>query len=177
MNKDTLIGIVGAAVLVAAMVGVFQYEQAIAAGAPGPADWALATAAGPGVAGATDLGAVSEEIVNVTRLNLTEVAFTLTWTAQNGADTLTLTVVPPEGVASEPLTVSGDSGTLELKVPVPNEKPTGAARTLGAGEWQVSVQFTSASGLAPQSPVPVAADASVSWSLATSLTGYEPAAA
>lgn len=179
MNKDTVIGIVGAAVLVAAMFGVFQYEKALAASGPGPADWAPATLAGPGLTGTTDLGAVSEETLNLTQLNLTDVTFTLAWAAQSGSDTLTLTVVPPEGVAGEALTVSGDTGTLTLSVPVANAKPTaGAPGTLGVGDWQVSIQFTSASGAAPsQVPVPVNPDGSVSWTLATSLTAFEPVAA
>lgn len=176
INKDTVIGIVGAAVLVAAMFGVFQYEKALAAERTGAGAWTPTALPGPGLTGTTALGAISEETVDVTQLNLTEVVFTLTWTAQSGSDTMTMTIVPPEGVpGGENFTVSGDSGTLSVTVPVPNVEPSADnPGRLGAGEWQVSVQFTAASGMAPsQVPVPVNPDTTVSWTLATSLTAYE----
>jgi hypothetical protein len=169
MNRDTLTGLVGALVLIAAMLGVFFYERGVAEdagiGAPGDAD------ATPGFSaitlrGTATLGEVDTQIANVTATTPTSVTFHLAWTATNGADTLQLTVAPPtgsgitEGGASEP----SDTGEISLTV----EVPEGASP---AGGWEVKVEFVSArpdplpGGIPPPTPPPGSTDATVAYTI------------
>lgn len=172
MHRDTVIGLVGVAILVAAMVGVFSYEQTQAADL-GAAGLALQNATLPALDGTTALGDVSEETVAIGQTGITNVTFTLRWSATNGADTLALAIVPPNGTASqEVFDAQGDGGELVVTVPVPNTNRAGA---VGSGDWQVSVQFVSAStGLPQEPPVPVpgTTDAQVAWTLDTTVQHY-----
>lgn len=193
MNKDTVIGIVGSVVLVAAMIGVFTYERNQANAGAFAVTWGTEDATGPTAEGSTALTETSQATVDVAQTNLTEVAFTVTWTPAQGTDTLRVTLVPPDGSglnASEP--VQSDTGTILVSVTVPNPVPTvdraaGAneadatarlaqahASTLGTGTWTVSVEFVSATGVVPVPGAPVGSDAEVAWSVASTLTHYAP---
>lgn len=181
MNRDTITGIIGAVILVTAMVGVFQYERGRASDVVGAGgSFVNATLAGPTLSDATPLGEATEANVTITQLNLTRVAFALSWTASNGRDTLVLHVTPPEGSGLDPVQSDpSDSGTIEVAVDVPNASPAaGGASAVGTGDWQVVVEYVSGSGLSPVPGVPpVQPDETVSWSLATTLTAWEREAA
>lgn len=171
MHRDTVIGLVGVAILVAAMVGVFSYEQSQAAGIGGAL--ALQNVTLPAVTGSTPLGETTDETVAIDQTGITNVTFTLRWTPGAGVDTLAIAVVPPEGASAQQVfDAQGDTGELVVTVPVPNTSQAGA---LGTGGWQVSVQFTSASSGLPQEPpvpVPGTTDAEVSWTLDTTVQHY-----
>jgi hypothetical protein len=181
MNKDTVIGIVGAVILVGAMVAVFVYErnspaaQQAAAAANGGA-FSLVTAAGPSAKDSVALGASKDATISIARQNLTNATFTLTWTAGSGKDTLSLMVMGPDGLGSMTATKS-DTGKVTVTVPIPNAAPTpGSPTTKGVGDWKVTVKFESADPGLPVSPPvnpPVGTDSSVSWSVSTDLQGYE----
>lgn len=174
MNRDTVVGIVGSAILVAAMVGVFWYERSVAPvgdAAPTDAGGDPATPPSP-VAGTVALGETATTLVNVSSANATvrNVTFQLTWSATNGRDTLKLTVAPPpgsgilEGAISEPT----DSGDVSVTVQVPE----GAT---AVGVWEVKVEFVRADpdplpgGVPPPTPPPNSTDESVAYSVATTL--------
>lgn len=173
MNRDTVVGIVGAVILVTAMVGVFYYERSVAATPNGEGDGGPATnsTSGPIVSGTVAVGATDSKLANVTATSARNVTFTLTWTATNGADTLQVTVAPPtgsgimEGAVSEP----SDSGEIVVTV----EVPEGATPT---GEWKIDVTFTQATpdplpgGIPPPTPPPNSTDASVDYSVAVTLS-------
>lgn len=170
MNKDTLVGIVGSVILVAAMVIVFAYERsnAVATDDGAPDDMA-ATFNNHTVAGSVGVGASDTKMDNFTVDGPTNVTFLLTWSATNGRDTLRLTVMPPpgsemvEGATSE----ASDEGTISLRVAVP-------AGGWASGEWTVKVDFTEANpdslpgGIDPPVPPPMSTDSSVSYSVAVS---------
>ncbi|HVL47683.1 MAG TPA: hypothetical protein VM889_03915 [Candidatus Thermoplasmatota archaeon] len=178
MNRDTVIGIVGAAVLIVAMVGVFVYERDRAAALLDDGDGGnleIASLAGPEAQGVVKLGQSMEGKLNVTTHNLTKIDFTLAWKAAQGKDTLALTVTPPPGVATNStLTMVSDSGTIVLTVDLANPKPARDHVTTGAGEWGFKVEFKKATGVAPD-PVPVGKDESVGFTLATQLAAWKPA--
>lgn len=168
MHRDTVIGLVGVLILVAAMVGVFSYEQSQAADVDGAL--ILQSVPGPSLEGTTAVGEVTGETVALNQTGMTNVTFTLRWTAGTGVDTLALAVVPPNGTTTEQVyETQGDTGELTVTVPVPNAARSGET---GVGAWQVSVQFVSAStGLPTEPPVPVpnTTDSQVSWTLETSV--------
>lgn len=171
MNRDTVIGIVGAVILVTAMVGVFYYERNVAAPPVGDGDDAPANATGPTATGTVALGETHSQVVNVTQTAARNVTFTLTWSAASGADTLQLTVAPPtgsgilEGNVSEP----SDSGEIVVTVPVPE----GASP---AGGWKIEVTFSEArpdqlpGGVPPPVTPPNSTDASVDYTVAITLS-------
>lgn len=195
LNKDTVIGIVGSIVLVAAMIGVFTYERSQANAGAFAVTWESVQSDGPSAEGSTPLQQSTETTVDIAQTNLTSVDFTVSWTPTQGTDTLRVTVTPPEGSglnATEP--VEGDSGTITVSVPVPNALPTvdraaGAdesdatarlaqsyASPVGTGTWTITVEFVSASGVIPvPGAPPVGSDTEVAWTAASSLTHYAPA--
>lgn len=173
MNRDTVVGIVGSAILVAAMVGVFWYERSVAQVGEAPDDAGGNPVAPPSpVTGTVELGETATSLVNVPAANASvrNVTFRLSWTAENGRDTLKLTVAPPpgsgipEGGMSEP----ADTGDVSVTVRVPE----GAT---AVGVWEVKVEFVRADpdplpgGLPPPTPPPNSTDGSVDYSVATTL--------
>lgn len=195
MNKDTIIGIVGAVVLVAAMVGVFQYEGSQSASTLGGAQfqvtWATDSANGPTVSGSTAVGEETEEVLTVEETNLTRSEFTLVWTPGPGStNTMRLTVTPPAGTGLDAQTVEGTGGEISLSFDVPNDVPQDATvfgnseeeargrlaaqytKSVGTGDWGVTVAFDSAEGPVPG--VPVGGDSEVAWDVNTILTRYAP---
>lgn len=174
MNRDTVIGIVGAVILVAAMVGVFQYERTRAP-TTGTGDFTLTNSTLEGVSGETTIRGATEEMVNVSQQNVTTVLFTLKWSpsTQGFEDTLKLTVIPP-GNGTE-ATASGASGTLELPVNVTSMMPTPGNPVLtGTGAWTIKVEYLSTTS--PTGPLPLPQAGTVSWTLAGTVTSYQSAA-
>lgn len=168
MNRDTVVGIVGAVILVTAMVGVFYYERNVAATPTTGDDGPATNTTGPTATGTVAVGATESKLLNVTSATARNITFTLTWTATNGADTLQLTVAPPtgsgilEGAISDP----SDTGTITVTVAVPE----GANPV---GEWKADVTFEQANpdplpiGPPPVTP-PNSTDASVDFEIAVS---------
>ncbi|MHB8604051.1 MAG: hypothetical protein ACYDCK_02250 [Thermoplasmatota archaeon] len=177
MNKDTLIGIIGAVVLVLAMVGVFVYERnsPAAQAAVGAGDLKLTSAPGPTAQGSSAFQGGSDQTVHIATTNVTNVTFTISWTAASGADTLTATVTPPAGVtAPSGATQSSASGKITISIPVPNPKPTNGPETPGVGDWKIHVDYKSSSATAPPPlPAPAGPDATVTWSVATMIESWQ----
>lgn len=175
MNRDTRIGVLGAFILITAMIGVFTYERSVAlAVGIGPEETGAATTtlAGPAISGTTPVGDHSEETLTIATAGLTNVTFTLTWTAENGRDTLQLVVTPPGESAQATQSEPEDDGEIALRVPVANPAADG---TLGTGDWRVTIAFLSASTGAPVEPPvapPAGTDAQVDWALATTLEAW-----
>lgn len=153
MDRDVTVGIVGAVVLVAAMVGIFFYERSVAPlpaeGNPGTGTNETASASASGTT------AVGESTVETLRLSGGNATFTLSWTpGANSEDTLGLTVTSPDGRESSPM----ESSTSPIELTFAGVP----------GNWTIEVAFVSASGPAPAGPGPVTgvgADTQVAWSL------------
>ncbi len=166
MNRDVLTGVIGAALLVVAMVGVFAYERA-AAGEDGEAQDTVLPPRNPAVdslTGTVAVGASDSKTVPIPASSASNATFHLSWAATNGRDTLQFSLVAPagsnitEGLRSPP----SDNGRLTLAVRI----PSGANAT---GEWKVTVQFVNAEpallpgGIPPPTPPPNSTDASVAY--------------
>ncbi|HET6405579.1 MAG TPA: hypothetical protein VFH78_13120 [Candidatus Thermoplasmatota archaeon] len=177
MHRDTVIGIVGVVILVAAMVGVFTYERSQAGALPGGAGGEVGNFTLEAVTGTAAVGETEQQIVTFNQTGLTNVTFTLTWTpgAQTSMNTLELVVTMPDGTPFE--AAPENDGEITLTVPVNN---TSSAGTAGVGDWQVSVRFVSAEVTTPvgqppaQPPVvpPNTTDQSVDFRVAIAGQAY-----
>lgn len=155
MDRDVVVGIVGAVVLVAAMVGIFFYERSVAPVADADGGGAATNATSASASGTTAVGESTTETVFLSGGNAT---FTLTWTpGQQSTDTLGITVTAPDGTQSAP--VEGSTSPLEVALAGP------------AGNWTIEVAFVSASGPAGGvgPAAGVGADTSVSWDVAAAV--------
>ncbi|HVL49639.1 MAG TPA: hypothetical protein VM889_13875 [Candidatus Thermoplasmatota archaeon] len=194
MNKDTIVGVVGAVILVIAMIGVFKYEGDQAGSATGGRNafdvaWSTTDKAGPSADGSVNLKGSADGALKVAEANVTKATFALTWTATNGKDKLKLTVTSPSGEAK---TAESDTGTVNVAfdvAPLPpattargddaNAAKKGLAPQAGAnaavGEWKLKVEFLDATGiqLHPAQP-PIQQDQKVSWKVSSLLTVWEP---
>lgn len=193
MNKDTVVGILGAVILVAAMVAIFYYEGTqvpggtggaggTGGGAGGNALYRTSTAAGP-----TASGQNTEEVtVDITQANVTAINFTLTWTddvAQSDPDTFRVTVTGPTGTTYEGTAEGSDGGEgVVVRISPINSVPAAAnaaPATLGQGTWTVSVELVGAGqvGGAPAPPVPIpgVTDTGNAWDLATDVETFQRA--
>jgi hypothetical protein len=182
MHRDTVIGIVGVVILVAAMVGVFTYERGQASSLAGDGGGATENVTGPSETGTVALGATEDVVLSMNETGITNVTFTLTWTPGAGVDTLVLRVAPSnatgitDGFESDP----ENDGEITIVVPVNN---TAADGQLGVGDWQVSVEFVSASPTTPVGPPPVSppvappgtTDTQVGFEVSTSIEAYASA--
>jgi hypothetical protein len=167
-----VVGIVGAAILVAGMVGVFAYERNVA---PPPTGTSTDGGAGGGAipqpasaSGTTSVGQATTTAVHVNATRASFANFTVSWTpGQTSSDTLQVNVTGPSG---EKATQSGNGGRIVLSIPV----PAGASPT---GDWNVTIAFVSAALAGPVTPPvnppvspPAGTDGSVSWKLDAQLT-------
>lgn len=192
--KDTIIGIVGAVILVAALTGVFYYEGSSAEGADGANEydltWDTRTTDGPGVDGETQEEETTTETLTVEAANITEATFTLTWTDDTGsADTFNVTVTSPAG---ETESASGDSEELSVTFENINTVPPDGTvsgdseedarsqaadqytATRGQGDWTVEITCENAGDANPVGTGPaIEEDDGNSWELASELTVYE----
>lgn len=189
MKKDLVIGIVGTAILVTAMIGVFRFE---ASQAGGSFDVRFPTAQAETDAGEarTEAGTPTVVQVNLSAENLTRVEWVLTWTddepTRSGEDTATLTVASPDGATR---TVSAAAGEAVLVFeglnPVPPDATlTGSdaeaaqarARDLyasrnGTGAWNVTIAIDVGQEV-PTGGLPVPVDTGNQWTLVARLTTY-----
>ncbi|HWG92107.1 MAG TPA: hypothetical protein VNZ52_14755 [Candidatus Thermoplasmatota archaeon] len=175
MKRDTVVGIVGAVILLGALVGILYVQ---AASAPKDLIYTVAWTSQGGalapVEGTLTDGDTLTERVPVEVANLTEVTFTLTWTDnENSApDSFTLTVTTPSG-RQLPATSRTD-GTITVTATAADLNPsptTGqvAAKdeaeaqrklaqqhtsTLGQGEWTVAITLDARDNV-PATPVGV----------------------
>ncbi|MHB8605144.1 MAG: hypothetical protein ACYDCK_07775 [Thermoplasmatota archaeon] len=193
-----LLGVIGAVVLLAAMVGVFWYEGSGGASTIGSksfaVSWASADNPGPSGKGTSNLGASGEAQVNVSTPNLTRLAFTVTWAATNGKDTVKVTITPPAGVPGGNRTFGpASSGRADIAFDLPTTLPATSTifadteslalarlapthtATLGEGAWKVVVAFTDASGVdpLPMGP-PLQQDQTVAWDVKSVASVYAP---
>lgn len=169
MNKDTLIGIVGSVVLVAAMVVVFVYERANAEVADDTDDNMVASIAQASLSGSVAVGASDSKTNDITAVGPSNLTFTLAWSAAQGSDTLRLTVTPPSG--SEGLNTmtsqAENDGSIKLTVQIP-------AGHASHGNWTVKVDFTQATpdplpgGISP--PMGGMTDSNVSYTVAVAFS-------
>lgn len=165
VNRDTVVGIVGSSLLVAAMVVVFVYERANAEALDDEGEGDLTAAiAQSKLSGTVNVGSSDTKTDNITAVGPSNVTFTLTWTASQGSDTLRFTVTPPSGSDLAPMTSSAENdGSISLRVTVP-------ANHESQGLWSVKVDFTAATadplpgGIPP--PAGGMTDSSVSYSVA-----------
>jgi hypothetical protein len=191
MKRDLVIGIVGAAILVAAMVGVFRYEAA-RAGSAYDVEWTTTTLDGPVQAGETAEGQRSEVTLAISEANLTALTFVLTWTDDVGAgDEFQLTVVDPAGEVSQ--SARSTTGEIALtfeglatappasRVVATSESDARAqlARqhtiTTGTGTWSVIVELLNADETSTVvGNVPVPPDTGNAWTLQARQVVYEP---
>lgn len=174
MHRDTVIGIVGVVILVAAMVGVFTYERGQASNVIENGGAGLTNMTGPSTEGTTALGASTDATLEFNQTGMTNVTFTLRWTPTNGVDTLRISIAPSAdtGLTSGASSEAENDGEIVLIVPVEN---TAAGGELGVGPWQVSVEFVSAAtGLPVEPPVPPpnTTDSEVAWTVDTSVQTY-----
>lgn len=195
MNKDMVVGIVGTVILVAAMIGVFRYEQARGGGQSWIVTWTEATGPGPTVEGTTQAGATSADEITVDATNLTRITFRLVWTdtqnqGQGAPDTFNFTIGGPEG---QNASIEGSTSPLEVTLdrlsPMPAEIRLLAASqgeaeariardattTNGQGIWSVFVNLVAAPGLrSPAGGVEVQADGENAWTVETDLATFTP---
>ncbi|MHB8586007.1 MAG: hypothetical protein ACYDDF_09290 [Thermoplasmatota archaeon] len=160
MHKDTIVGIVGAVILVAAMVGVFLYERnspaAEANGTSGSTSGALVLAnlSGAGASGTVAVQKTTTQMVNLGFKNMTKATFTVKWTpGSTSSDTVQVTVTPPVGGGNS-TGVTSTNGSATITINVPNPKPSGAAEAAGIGNWTVAVNFMSAQATTQAGSVP-----------------------
>lgn len=198
MNKDTVVGILGAVILVAAMVGIFYYEgtqapagAGVATGGAGPLslNWTTSSVAGPSARGQTTEGDSTEERVNVSAANLTRIEFVLEWAddvMNSGPDVFNVTVTSPAG---DTLTGTGRDGRATVTFSPVNPVPTATRgsqadlerlrTTNGTGTWLVVIELSDAGDVmvGPLEPPPVPGapteDTGNEWKLSTRLTSYE----
>lgn len=189
LKKDLVIGIVGTAILVVAMVGVFRFEAA-QAGSNFTVTFGENETALPPVAERTEAGAATDTDVAIGNANLTKVVFTLQWAddtaAPNGPDSFTLSVTSPGGETKE---ASGSSGTLEVAFEGLNPPPAEAVlsardesdasaraaelytTTGGNGTWVVKVTLTDV-GNPGTGALTVPQDTGNEWTLTPTVTTY-----
>lgn len=191
MNKDLVIGLVGTAILVTAMIGVFRFEAA-QAGNTFDVAWPTSTVEGPTEEARTLEGETTPVTLNLTTQNVTRIEFTLAWTddvAQSDPDTFSLRATAPDGTVHE--ATPSESGTLTLTVSDVALVPQGirvtasnedaaerdAARYASqnaVGDWVVEVVMVSAGQTnTAAGELPVPQDNGNEWTLTTQLTVYE----
>lgn len=166
MHRDTVIGIVGVVILVAAMVGVFTYERSQASDLGGD-DGTSTGNFTASLSGTSPLGEENAEPQNMTVniTGITNMTFTLSWRPgqQTSVDTMRLVVVMPNNMTQE--SDPEDDGEITLTIPIPADADS-------AGEWQIVAAFVQADAAAPvvgeppvQPPGSTGRDTEVSWTL------------
>lgn len=162
-----MVGIVGSALLVAAMVVVFVYERANAEVLDDDENL-TASIAQSSLSGTANVGQSDTKQANITAVGPSNVTFTLTWNAGQGSDTLKLSITPPSGsqIAAK-ASANEDDESITVTVPIP-------ADYMGQGLWSVKVDFMSAEpaslpgGISP--PAGGMTDSSVSYTVAVAFS-------
>lgn len=195
MKKDLVIGIVGTAILVLAMIGVFRFE----ASQEGPSyavTWPTSDVAGPVLEDRSEEGAATTSPLVLNATNVTRVVFALTWTDDvdgSAPDSFEVSIVSPTG---EVRNATGDNGRIEIVFDGVDPQPTdltligtddadAEARLRasytgqrGVGTWNVTITIVDAGDQAVPDPTgtgtvpPIAADNGNEWTLTPTLTVY-----
>lgn len=189
MNRDTWTGILAAAALVAAMVGVFFYEQARFEDEQGQEytiDWQMVEAEATSVDGtALNAAGSRDHMFPVTANGVAHVRSELAWSDAVGANDefkIELKGAPP-GFTVDPK--EGTTSPLSLEIPV-NAEPTttrvrgqteeearanaGADLAAGQGNWTITVRLVSA----PGGQLPTQTDGSNAYTLTFSYDVWDP---
>lgn len=172
MHRDTVVGLVGAVLLVAALVGIFFYE---ARNAPATDTGAFATVAeeGPGVQGdPIGEGATGEHDLEIDAQGLAAIDFVVVWNDDNGdPDVFQVRVLGPGGVSRTSETE--DDGEIRVRFEGLNASPSG---TNGTGVWHVTVELVDAIGTTtPLGEAPVQQDGGNAYAVQTDLELLRPA--
>lgn len=185
LNRDTAIGMLGAAVLIAAMAGVFFYERSQFD--TYDVDWSQQEAGSDSASGTLDEGGSNSHAFTADGERLSQVTVTLSWSDDAGQpDTLELIVQGPNGTYSD--SAEGSSSPLEVEIPIRDEPgpSTTTARSLedardqlnetatwtnGTGEWSVTVALLDA----PGDQTPVGEDGSQEYDVSFTYDRWEPA--
>lgn len=188
MKKDVAIGLVGTAILVVAMLGVFRYE-ATQGGSSWQVDFETATAPATLASGTTAEGRESALGVDVDRANLTRAEFALEWTDDAGSpDEFELRVTSPEG---ETRAARGTNGRVSVLfdhlAPLPPDVrllgdderaieerlARDYASRAGTGRWNVTIHLlTAGDQTAPVGGIVLQQDSGNAWTLTPTLTSY-----
>lgn len=188
-NRDTAVGLAGAAVLIAAMAGVFFYERAQFG------TYAVAweqTEAGSVLEGGTLEEQASQSYTFTADADrLSRIVLTLSWTDDVGdEDTFEVAYEGPNGTYAD--TMEATSSPLVIEVPI-HEAPgtstvtargaedaraqlnTSASWTNGTGDWTVTVTLVDAPGeQAPIGGQETDPDGSQDYELAFTYERWEP---
>ncbi len=166
-NRDTFFGILTAAVLMAAMAGVFLYERAQFE--TYEVTWAVEEAGSTeAMGGNLDQGGSETHTVTLSAADLpgdrvlAQVRATVTWSDDTGnPDTFSVTIDGPEDQRGGPTSSDGGSVSARATVITEPEATTATARSAedaaaaaaasldsgqGLGEWAVTVELTDAPG-------------------------------
>lgn len=190
LKRDLIIGIVGAVILIAAMVGVFRYEAA-RAGTAFDYDWRVEAGPGPQLSGETAEGSRSDVTMDVEQPHLASLTFVLSWVDDIGEpDEFRFTVITPEGDSQ---TIQGSSGRLEVTFdelapqPLPGrilaadetaarERVEGQLPSAGLGTWSFRIELLQAGDeTAPIAGLPpITEDTGNTWKLETQQGVYAP---
>lgn len=143
-NKDTVVGVTAAVILVAAMAGVFLYERAQFQ--EYAVSWERQSVQTEEFSQTLSEGDSATHAVEATTSGMARLRAELTWSDGVGqADTFTLAVEAPNGTSVDD---SGDSGTIEL-TPTVTPKPdleTASGRSLAEARQQVNASLSSTAG-------------------------------
>lgn len=182
MHRDTVIGIVGVVILVAAMVGVFTYERGQATVTDGTPGGALANFTGPTSEGNVAIGATADNDVVINQTGLTNITFTVTWSpGANAVDTVRVIAQPANDTGLSTAYESEAENDGEIVITIGPLNNTGPDGRLGTGNWRISVEFVSSEfdagagpPLDPPDPVPAGDDA-IDFAIETQLQAYDNA--
>lgn len=185
-----MIGLVGTAILVTAMVGVFRFEAAQGGSSYGVTFASSTTDLAP-IDGGADEGESADVTVDITTSNATAIEFVLAWTdetANSGPDEFNLTISSPSGATRS---VQGSTSPLSLRFDGLNQPPPEArvlgsseedarekaardfASSEGVGVWNVTLTLVAAGDVAQaDNPIPLAQDTGNSWTLTPKVTAY-----
>lgn len=186
-NRDVVIGIAGAAILIAAMAGVFFYERAQFA--EYDVSWNQVQAGSSSEDGTLNEGQDRSYTFTADADRLSSITLTLSWTDDVGAgDTFEVVVQGPDGTYTASQEAS--SSPLEVSIPIREapETTTTVARSLedareqlnetegwtnGTGDWSATVTLVDAPGeqLAGQETAP---DGDQDYELAFLYERWEP---
>lgn len=161
MRRDAVVGLVGGAILLVALVGVFRFESVPQASTGA---WSLV---GPAALGSFDGSASANQdyVLNVTVRNASLARVGFLFEGQGGGP-FHVAVKAPNGTTKD----AQGSGALNLTFdvqPAPGEGEPNA--TAGQGEWLVTVRYAPAAPpVAVPTPLPGGAPAAASWTLKAS---------
>lgn len=184
VNRDVLIGIAGAAILIATMTGVFFYERARFT--EYDVTWHQVQAGSETETGSLDAQTSESYTFTADADRLSSVTLTLSWTDDAGEpDTFEVALQGPNGTYSD--TADGASPPLTVEVPIHGDPGirtatgrsledardqlnTSTSWTNGTGDWSVTVTLVDA----PGGQLPTEEDGSQDYELSFAYERWEP---